>query len=266
VPWPAAIRGTSATLCGRGWNRWFRPPPRMPKVGARVCPSGGPSPPSSTSCGPGFRGTPCRELGASSTIHDRFQEWVGAGFFTALGEALADFDELIGIDWKWQALDGAMTKAPFGGAASGPNPTDRAKLGGKRSLLTDGAGIPLAVAIDGANRHDLKLLAATLDGIVVTRPEPQRLCLDAGCAYDAVRDDVAARGYDAHMRGRGDERMEKERNPGWRARRWVVERTHSWLNRSRRLLVRWEKQAENYLAFVHLACAQLIFSNLSVSG
>ena len=213
-----------------------------------------------------------RELGASSTIHDRFQAWTAAGFFAAVWEAqLLEFDELIGIEWEWQALDGVMTKAPFGGAASGPNPTDRAKQGVKRSLLTDGAGIPLAVAIDGANRHDLKLVTATLEGIVVARPEPdeaapQHLCLDAGYDYAAVRAQAASRGYDAHIRGRGEERAAKTDTPDWRARRWVVERTHSWINRSRRLLVRWEKKAENYLAFVQLACAQLIFSKCQVSG
>jgi putative transposase len=71
-----------------------------------------------------------RELGASSTEHARFQGWTAAGFFAALWAAgLTEYDELAGIDWTWQALDGVMTKAPFGGAASGPNPTDRAKQG-----------------------------------------------------------------------------------------------------------------------------------------
>lgn len=84
-----------------------------------------------------------RELGASSTVHDRFQEWEQAGFFKALWQAgLEKYDEIQGIEWEWQAVDGAMTKAPFGKAATGANPTDRGKSGTKRSLLTDGAGIP----------------------------------------------------------------------------------------------------------------------------
>jgi putative transposase len=212
-----------------------------------------------------------RELGASSTIHDRFQEWEHAGLFSKLWEAgLTAYDEFQGIEWRWQALDGVMTKAPFGGAATGPNPTDRAKRGVKRSLLTDGAGIPLAVAVDGANRHDMKLVVATLDGIVIARPTPtetpQDLCLDAGYDYAAVRADLAARGYTAHIRSRGEERAAKVIHPDAKARRWVVERTHNWLNRSRRLLVRWEKKLANYLAFVHLACAQLIFNKILVSG
>lgn len=136
-----------------------------------------------------------RELGASSTVHDRFQEWEQAGLFRELWEAgLTAYDELQGIAWRWQALDGVMTKAPFGGAATGPNPTDRAKRGVTRRVLTDGEGIPLAVAVDGANRHDMKLVAATLDGIVIARPAPgaipQDLCLDAGDDDDAVRADV----------------------------------------------------------------------------
>ena len=175
--------------------------------------------------------------------------------------------ELIGIQWEWQAVDGVMTKAPFGGAATGANPTDRGKRGVKRSLLTDGARIPLALVIDGANRHDMKLLCATLEGMVIARPEPtqaqpQHLGLDAGYDYPAIREQVEPYDYLPHIRGRGQEKQEKIATPGFRARRWVVERTHSWLNRSRRLLVRWEKKVENYAAFLHLACAQLMFAKV----
>ena len=126
-----------------------------------------------------------RELGASSTVHDRFQEWEQAGFFKALWQAgLEEYDEGQGIEWEWQAVDGAMTKAPFGKAATGANPSDRGKSGTKRSLLTVGAEIPLALVVDGANRHDVRLLCTTLDGIVILRPDPteehpQHLCLDA---------------------------------------------------------------------------------------
>jgi putative transposase len=221
-----------------------------------------------------------RELGANSTVHARFQEWEREGFFEEMWRVgLAEYEEMEGIEWEWQALDGVMTKAPLGRAASGPNPTDRAKKGVKRSMLTDGNGIPLAVVVDGANRNDDKLLAATLDEIVVARPASEEeelrehLCLDAGYDSKAVREEVDSRGYEAHIRPRRKECEHyyyyyyyHHHHPGAKARRWVVERTHSWLNRSRRLLVRWEKKPENYLAFVQLACAQLIFSKLSVSG
>jgi putative transposase len=213
-----------------------------------------------------------REVGASSTVHARFQEWDRAGVFRALWEAgLAEYDELSGIDWQWQAGDGVMTNAPFGGAAPGPNPTDRGKSGVKRSLLPAGAGLPLAVVVAGANRPDLTLLAATRAGLVLDRPEPtadepQHRCLDRGYAYEPLREDVLARGYTAHIRRRGEAGEVQVVHAAGHARRWVVERTHSGLNRSRRLLVRWEKTVENSLACVHLACAQLIFAKLRLSG
>ena len=216
-----------------------------------------------------------RELGASSTVHDRFQEWERAGFFEELwGARLAEYDEMEGIEWEWQAIDGVMTKAPLGRDATGKNPTDRAKSGTKRSMLTDGAGIPLSVAIEGANRHDAKLLVATLEGLVVAHPaweeedEQQNMCLDAAYDSEPVREELSERCYVPHIRPADKKEREQEgavHGHGGRARRWVVERTHSWLNRSRRLLVRWEKKAENYLAFIQLACAQLIFFKITAS-
>src|SRR5437764_14417991 len=100
----------------------------------------------------------------------------------------------------------------------------------------------------------MRLVAATLDGIVVARPaptddEPQHLCLDAGYDDDSVRAAVAARGYLAHIRGRGEEAAaQRQPHPDGKARRWGVERTHSWLNWSRRLLGGGEKQVERHVA------------------
>lgn len=135
-------------------------------------------------------------------------------------------------------------------------------MGTKRSLLTDEKGLPLAVVLDGANRHDIKLLESTLDSIVIDRPEvtvetPQNLCLDAG--YTGSTQAVESRGYTAHIRPRGEEKKEKESNPDFKARRWVVEVTHSFFNRFRKLLVRFEKKADNYLALIHFACAVIVW-------
>lgn len=90
--------------------------------------------------------------------------------------------------------------------------------------------------------------------------------LDAAYDGDPSRQIASDRNYTPHIRSRGEEKQEKVALPGHRARLWVVERTHSWMNRSRRLLVRWEKKTENYLAFLHLACAQLIFAKVLVFG
>lgn len=119
-------------------------------------------------------------------------------------------------------------------------------------------GVPLAVAVDGANRHDMKLVEETLESIEAKRPKPTRqkpqgLCMDKGYDFADVRELVKEFGFTAHIRSRGEEAQAIKNEAGFRARRWVVERTHSWLNRFRRLLVRWEKRADTYLAMLHFA-------------
>lgn len=138
-------------------------------------------------------------------------------------------------------------------------------MGTKRSILTDEKGLPLSVVLSGANTHDIKLLEETLDGIIISRPtvseeHPQNLCLDAG--YTGSVQAVEARRYTAHIRPRGEECKEIERNPDFKARRWVVEVTHSFFNRFRKLLVRFEKKAQNYLALIHFACAVIVWRKL----
>ncbi len=138
-------------------------------------------------------------------------------------------------------------------------------------MLTEGHGLPIGVAVDGANRHDMKLVERTLEAAMVQRPEPtayqpQNMCLDKGCDYPEVRKLVAAWGYTGHIKSRGEERAEKRSIPGYRARRWIAERTHSWLNRFRRLLIRWEKKVENYVAMLHFACAWITFRASGVVG
>jgi putative transposase len=127
-------------------------------------------------------------------------------------------------------------------------------------VLTDGAGVPIGAAVAGANEHDKWLVGETLRSQPVLGPEPtagapQHFCADKGYDYADVREVVEAWGYTAHIKARGEEAKAKREIPGYRARRWVVERTHSWMNRFRRLLIRWEKKAPNYLGLLHLACA-----------
>jgi transposase len=117
----------------------------------------------------------------------------------------------------------------------------------------------LGVAIAGANVHDQKLVAETLSSISIKRPQPtprkrQHLCADKGYDAKAVRTAARRRRYQPHIPKKGETASTRRRRNA-RARRWVVERTHSWTNRARRLLTRWEKKAANYLAFVHLQFA-----------
>jgi putative transposase len=196
---------------------------------------------------------------SSSSAHRRFQEWTKAGVFDAFWrEGLLAYDAVNGIEWTWLALDGAMGKAPLGGDKTGRNPTDRGKRGVKRSMLTDGRGVPLAAVIDGANRNDHKLMRQTIEAIPIERPQPtpeqpQNLCLDKGYDYNEPRALAEEVSFTLHLRTRGEE-IAAKRHARAKARRWVVERTHSWLNRFRAVLIRWSKKPANYLGLLHLAC------------
>ena len=125
-------------------------------------------------------------------------------------------------------------------------------------MLTDAKGIPLSIVVEGANRHDVRLARPTVEQIVIERPTPtwyrkQHLCLDAGYHGDEVRALGKEFGFTLHVRPRGEEAQELKKSLRKKARRWVVERTHSWLNRFRAILIRWEKKVESYLAMLHFA-------------
>ena len=129
------------------------------------------------------------------------------------------------------------------------------------------------MAVDGANRHDMKLTEATLASIPgdARRPAPtpaatQGLCLDKGYDYDEVREIAQEFGFTAHVRSRGEEAQALKRHARARARRWVVERTHSWMNRFRGILIRWSKKAQNYLALLHMSFAFIIYRRMGLFG
>ncbi len=244
-----------------------------------------------------WRSIPRKEFGvAPSTVHYYHRKWSSEGIFENIwNEALLHYDELQGLDWQWQSGDGAMTKAPLGSEAIGPNPTDRGKQGTKRSLVVDGNGIPLAVVPAGANRPDMKLLSATLAALPDARPPvteeaPQNICLDKGYDAQQCRQETIEYDYTPHIRSRGEEQAElKTKSPkkpkSWtqktwhfflqalglenlpetpKARRWVVERTHSWLNRFRKLLVRFEKTMDSHWGLLQLACAYIVLKRAGI--
>jgi putative transposase len=163
-----------------------------------------------------------------------------------------------------KAWTGRKPKRRWAGKKTGKNPTDRGKLGVKRSVLTDARGMPIGLAVAGANVHDRRLVEVTLTSIPVPRPRrttrrKQHLCADKGYDAQAVRRYARRRGYTPHIRSRGEEQTQKRR--GHRARRWVVERIHSWMNRYRRILIRWEKKAANYVGLLHLVFAHVLCRN-----
>lgn len=128
-------------------------------------------------------------------------------------------------------------------------------------MLTDEKGGPLGVVIDGANRHDTKLLAQTIEAVVVQRPKASRLkqhlCLDKGYDNPTGRETTKKHRYVAHIRRIGEEKSAPRDNRRFKPRRWVVERTMAWLSKCRGILVRYDKNWFNYLGLIQLACALL---------
>ncbi len=115
----------------------------------------------------------------------------------------------------------------------------------------------MGLAVAGANVNDFKLVRETIESIPVKRPRPSlrrphNLCLDKGYDFEVVRDLAREFGFTAHIRSRGEEAKLIRRSARFRAHRWVAERTHSWMNRYRRILIRWEKKPENYMGMLHL--------------
>jgi putative transposase len=130
----------------------------------------------------------------------------------------------------------------------------------KRRLVVEATGGPLGATIAGAHVHDTKLLAATLEAIVVERPHPtaerpQHLCLDKGYDNPTGHETGATYHDTAHIRRIGEAKLEGSGQKTYPARRWVVERTLAWLSKCRGLLVRDEKNAINFLGLLQLACA-----------
>lgn len=137
-------------------------------------------------------------------------------------------------------------------------------------MLVDGIGVPLSLVVTAANRNDCTELATVLDARVVN-PAPtedddlpvQHLCADAGYAGKPVDQVIRDHDYVPHVRSRHDEKVTKRDRPEYRPRRWVVEVSHAWFSRFRKLLVRYEKTLRNYLALNHLAAAIIAFRKVT---
>lgn len=157
------------------------------------------------------------------------------------------------------------------GKKRGPNPTDRAKQGVKRSLITEANGVPLGCVMEKANKNDFKILEETLLNILAKRPVPtqkkqQGMCLDKGYDYPEVKETLQKFKFVPHIKCRGEEAKEIKKNTKFKARRWVVERTHSWMNRFRDILICWTKKAANFQAQIDLVCAYITLGQCGQLG
>lgn len=196
---------------------------------------------------------------SASTLRRRRDEWIAADVMPRLETAVrAGYDRLIGLQLQDVAVDGCITKAPCGGERAGPSPVDRRKLGTKRSVLVDAAGIPLGVLSAPANRQDCVLLAPTLDLLDTLGPLPEHVTvhLDRGYDYAKFRAELARRGLHAQIAEHG------RPAPVQVGRRWVVERTHAWHNNHHKLLWCTERRARVIDFWIALANALITVRQL----
>ena len=203
---------------------------------------------------------------SDTTLRSRRDEWIAGGVFEALAtEALAAYDRIIGLDLDVVALDGSIHKAPCGGEGTGKSPVDRGKLGWKWSVAVDRAGIPIGVAIDGANRNDLVLLEPTIDAIAAAGllAEIGTLSLDRGYDYPAVRARLGARGLtDLDVQKRGTKPKPGEPHRLTLGLRWIVEATNTWLSNYGQLRRSTDRREHHRHAALRLATAVLIIGRL----
>ena len=189
---------------------------------------------------------------SATTIRGRRDEWIRAGVFARLKQiALDAYDRITGLILEEILIDGCITKAPGGGECAGRSPVDRGKQGMKRSLMTDGYGIPLDRVLAPASRHDSPLLAPALDKLSELGPLPGniRVHLDAGYASRVTRDELAARQLAGQIAHKG------EKAPIQASQRWPVERANAWHNAFNRLQRCYERRENVIDAFFDLADA-----------
>jgi hypothetical protein len=193
------------------------------------------------------------------TIRRRLHAWAVLGLAEHLHTlALRAYDRMLGLDLAELAVDGCITKAPGGGEVAGRSPVDRGKHGLKRSVVTDGGGIPLHVVAAGANRHDSPLLGPTLAGLekLDRLPESVLVHLDRGYDNGPTRALLDALDLNGAIARTGVPA------PVQAGARWVVERTHSWMNGYGKLRRCTEKQRQVVEFYLFLAAAVVVVRQL----
>jgi transposase len=208
----------------------------------------------------------CGNKVSDTTARARRDEWNRSGIFDRISNAAIEgYDRIIGLDFSDVSVDGSLQKSPCGGQDSGPNPTDRGKLGWKWSILVDAAGIPIGWEVSGANRNDSVLLASTIDdlGGRGMLGEIETIWLDRGYDSELTRDRLAERNITDAMiaarRKRGGSGVKKNQPMGLR---WPVERTNSWLSNFGQLRRNTDRKRPHKVAQLALAITFLIVAKL----
>ncbi len=204
---------------------------------------------------------------SDTTLRGRRDEWIAGGVFEQLkDEAMAAFDRIIELDLAEVSLDGSLHKAPYGGEGTGPNPTDRGKLGWKWSVASERHGVPIGWTIEGANRNDIRLLGPTLDAVADAGllTDIATLHLDRGYDYPVVRTELSALGLkDLDIQRRGTKEPGKKQ-PVRLGLRWIVEATNSWWSNYGQLRRNTDRRTRHRHAALCLATTVLIVGKLLV--
>ena len=202
---------------------------------------------------------------SDTTLRSRRDEWIAAGVFESLKtEATAAFDRIISLDLSEVSLDGSLHKSPYGGEGTGPNPTDRAKLGWKWSVASERHGIPVGWAIDGANRNDVRMLIPTIEAVAENGflADIGTLHLDRAYDYPIIRTRLAVFGLtDLNVQKRGTKTPGKKQ-PLQLGLRWIVEATNSWWSNYGQLRRNTDRRNRHRHAALCLATTVLIIGRL----
>ncbi len=202
---------------------------------------------------------------SDTTLRARRDEWIAADVFDRLKtEAITAFDRIIGLDLSEVALDGSLHKAPYGGEGTGPNPTDRGKSGWKWSVAVERHGIPIGWTIDGANRHDTRLLEPTIEAIAGNGllADIDTLHLDRGYDFPVIRTRLAVFGLtelDVQRRG---SKTKSVKQPITLGLRWIVEALNSWWSNYGQLRRSTDRKTIHRQAALCLATTVLIIGKL----
>jgi transposase len=211
-------------------------------------------------------GAPWQDLperyGAYQTVHRRFQHWRKQGVIEAVLQGLArDLHKRGGLDLSECFLDGSFSAARPGGFKVGK--TKRGK-GCKIMAIGDAHGLPIAIHTETAAPAEVKLVEATLSKLLVPE-KPLRIIADKAYDSDPLREQLLEEEIllvAPHRRGRTKPSFNDGRWLRRYRKRWKIERLFAWLHNFRRLVVRWEYHAENYLAFLQLGCAIILLRHL----
>lgn len=205
-----------------------------------------------------------RCFGSSSAVHRFFQKLRFIGFFTKLWhKELQIYDQIHGLKLEIQASDCSHIRAPLGQEKTGQSPVDRKKLGTKRSIIVEKNGIVIGASLSSGNRHDSKLFLDSVQSIPAFLKQPYFKEMHLDSAYDSeyIRTILFNKYYVPKI-CKNKRRSKIPVIHKTKRKRWIVESAHSWMNRFRRLLIRFEKLAQNYFAFMEMSFAVTIFNRL----